>query len=178
MTRTEEISSLFLRWLDRFTPPTRLKANDQARQDEAESLFKVLLRSAPQTGYADWVAGVLLVTEGTMKTRAWPTVHELGAACANSRKKPTGPKEEVQFDHLRINANRIHAGESVGDGYLYGRAAHEMIAKGYILEGDLDRHRSSLFFGMKKIWGEQEALRIEFDLKRRHALAAEYARLT
>jgi hypothetical protein len=88
--RTEIIHGILSRWLDRYSPPVAMKDNRQAIQDEAEALLRVLLRFAPKEGYEGWVADALDRCAYGMKTRAWPTVGDLGAACSNLRKDRRG----------------------------------------------------------------------------------------
>lgn len=175
MSRTEEISNIFRRWLERFTPPQGIKSNPRAMQDEAESLFRILLRSAPREAYSDWVANVLSIAETAMKTRAWPTAHELGSACTGAMKHRQSSSEHTVFDPMIINANRIHAGDPVGDDCLYGRNAIDLVSRGLVSEADLDRYRSGMFFSARRTYGEAEALRIEGEMKHRHEMARNWA---
>ena len=88
--RTDTIRRDLGRWLDRYSPPQAMKDNPRAIQDEGEALLRVLLKFAPREGYEGWVADALDRCAYTMKTRAWPTVGELGAACSNLRKDRIG----------------------------------------------------------------------------------------
>ena len=75
--RDQHLADDFKRWLDRFSPPASIKGNGMAMQDAADALLRLILRKAPRDGYTMWLAEVLELTEATMKTRAWPTMHEL-----------------------------------------------------------------------------------------------------
>lgn len=169
--RNAEIARQFQDWLQRYTPPQGIKANPKALQAEADALLKVVLRFAPNDGYHGWVADALEQCAYAMKTRAWPTVNELGAACSNRRKEAreaftdnTTPKDD--FERY---AERIHQKLPVGDGWIYGRNAWELINRGLVTDADLQPYRSSLFFSMKDNWGEEKALAVEAEFKRRHA---------
>lgn len=170
--RTEEIARTFNRWLDRYSPPTSMKDKPQAVQDEADTLLRVLLRFAPQEGYEGWINRALDKLEYQMKTRAWPTKGELGAVCSNLRKdeamRAAPVTQEVKSD-LDIVAGRINNGDPVGDGWLYGKNALDLVASGKVSETQLRSYRSALFFSMRDVWGEGPAIEREAEMKRRHA---------
>jgi hypothetical protein len=88
--RTADISQRLSRFLARFSAPQGIRDNPQASQDEADALLRILLKYAPSGVEAGpWVDRALEACAMTMKTRAWPTMQELGAACANQRKSGT-----------------------------------------------------------------------------------------
>ena len=129
--RTEHIAAILRRWLERFSPPANIKDNPRAAQDSADALLKVLLRFAPQSAYEPWVNRALDQTEWQMKTRAWPTVHEIGAVCSNMRKDdPRAEVEQEKADPFESAAHRIREGKPVGDMWLYGHHAHQIVARG------------------------------------------------
>lgn len=170
--KTTEISQILTRWLERFTPPVGIRGNPRAAQDAADALLRALLRSAPQADYAPWVRDVLDRVEDQMKTRAWPTVAELSAACRTLRKDtPRGDAEPVEVDRFELAARRIRAKQPVGDEWIYGRDAHEIVARGLVSEGDLAAYRSGLFFQLRSAWGEDCARAVEAEFRRRHELA-------
>ena len=175
--RTDVIRRDLGRWLDRYSPPQAMKDNARAIQDEAEALLRVLLKFAPREGYDTWVSDALDRCAFTMKTRAWPTVGELGAACSNLRKEGShghsGPAVAWVADPVEINAKRINAGEAVGDEWLYGRRCVEILRSGRVTTDQIRRYRSAFFFAMKEVYGEAEALRREAEYKAKHAAAVE-----
>lgn len=169
--RTEAIAQIFRRWLERFTPPASIKGNGRAMQDAADALLRILLKFSPQDGYEPFVRGALDTVEMQMKTRAWPTVHELGAACSNTRKEMPTECESKTLDPHEIAARKIHANQPVGDSWVYGRGAHELVERGLVLESDLKRYRSVFFFQIKDVYGADTAMAMEADYRRRHELA-------
>lgn len=173
--RNSEIARQFQDWLQRYSPPQSIKANPKAMQAEADALLKVVLRFAPQDGYNGWVAEALEQCAYSMKTRAWPTVNELGAACSNRRKEAREAFTDLTKpqDDFERYAERIQKKLPVGDGWIYGRNAWEMLDRGLVTEADLQPYRSSLFFTMKDTWGEERALAVEAEFKRRHEEARE-----
>jgi hypothetical protein len=177
--RTAEISGIFTRWLERYSPPAQIRENERAQQDEAQALLGVLLRFAPQTGYADFVALVIDRVEFQMKTRAWPTKGELGAVCSNLRKegaKPTDITGGPDMSPPAVNARRMQRGEAVAEGWLWGVNACDLIATGLIDEPTMTRYRSAAFMARKAIYGEDAALGWEADAKARHQSAREARR--
>lgn len=168
--RQAEIAKTFAAWLESYTPPRNIAGKPEAMQREADRLLAVLVKFAPQEGYNGWVDNVLEQVSYQMKTRAWPTVGEIGAACSNARKdaRKTGPVPTVAMDVYELNANRMKASEPVGECYLYGREAVEMIARGLVDEATMTKYRSAAFFARKKAHGEESALRWEAEAKQRH----------
>ena len=171
--RTEAIAEILKRWLERFTPPAAIKSNPRAAQDSADALLRVLLKFAPQDDCEPWVRRALDAMEYQMQTRAWPTVHELGSVCNNQRKEVgTAPDRTSTIDPFAITARRINNQEPIGDMWIYGHHAHEIVARGLVRESQLAPYRSGLFFQMKDAWGEDHARAIEAEFRRRHAAAA------
>jgi hypothetical protein len=168
--RKSEIAGIFSRWLERYSPPASIKDKPQAVQDETEALLAVLLKMAPQDGAAAFVARALDRLEYQMKTRAWPTKGELGAVCSNLRKD--GPKGNANGDvdtrAVAVAARKMQASEPVGEGYLWGLCAVEMIAEGLIDEATMRRYRSGAFLSRKAQYGEAAALDWEAGAKARH----------
>jgi len=178
--RAAEIAKQFQDWAERLTPPQGIKNNPKAMQAEWDALLKVLLRFAPGDGYHQWVAEALDSCAMKLKTRAWPTVNELGAACANYRKERRGNGDSMPVqarDAFEINAARIHAKMPVGDAWIYGVNAVELINRGMVIEADLEPYRSGLFFALKDAWGHEKAVAVEAELKRRHAEAKSLTRI-
>ena len=171
--RTKIISEILGRWLEMFTPPASIKGNHRASQDAADSLLRVILKFAPQADYATWVRRILDEAEYQMKTRAWPTVHELAAVCSNRRKSDASSpgKDDVQ-DRFERAAIRINNGDPVGDLWIYGNHAHELVQRGLVRESQLVEYRSGLFFAMKDAWGEDHARAVEAEFRRRHDACA------
>lgn len=169
--RHAEIAKALTQWLESYSPPRNLAGNPEGLQRESERLLSVLTKFAPQDGYNGWVASVLDQCAYQMKTRAWPTVGELGAACSNARKSMPVTTTQTAFDPYELNANRMKAGEHVGEGYLYGREAVEMIARRLIDQETMTRYRSAAFLTRKQLYGEASALEWEADAKARHESA-------
>lgn len=171
--RQAEIAKQLTQWLESYTPPRNMAGNAEAMQRESERLLNVLSKFAPNDGYQGWVNSVLEQCAYQMKTRAWPTVGELGAACSNARKSMPAVDRPATFafDIYELNANRMKSGEAVAEGYLYGREAVEMIARRLIDHDTMTKYRSAAFFRRKDMHGEEAALRWEAEAKERHESA-------
>mgnify|MGYP007073189138 FL=1 len=81
-------------------------------------------------------------------------------------------------DSLQVNAERIKRGELVGEEYLWGRRAVQMIKMGMLLEETLEPHRQSFLEDYKALYSKEF-----FDLKvkelnTKHSLAKEQYTLT
>lgn len=175
--RTAEISGIFTRWLERYSPPAHMRDNSRAQQDEVTALLGVLLRFAPQNGYSDFIAKVIDQTEFQMKTRAWPTKSEIGAVCSNVRKSNLQGRTEMTFStdmsEEAITARKMQRGESVGEGWLYGINACELIRRGMVDQNTMAAYRSGAFLDRRATYGEAKALKWEAEEKARHKAAEE-----
>lgn len=172
MIRESEIAKTFAEWLQFYSPPRQIAQSPEMMQKESERLLSIIVKMAPHEGYNGWVGAVLDVVASNMKTRAWPTVAEIGAACSSQnkslRKSPDAAPQPTAMDVYELNANRMKAGEPVGEGYLYGKEAIEMIVRGLIDEATMTRYRSGAFFARKNAYGEEAALAWEAEAKQRH----------
>jgi hypothetical protein len=156
--RHAEINGIFTRWLERYSPPNSMRDNARAQQDEVEALLRVLLKFAPGSDAGQWVREVLDQLEYQMKTRAWPTKGELGAACSNLRKVAArSATSEHDLHPVEINAARMNAGEAVGEDWLYGANAVALATSGLVSGDTMRRYRSGAYFARKAHLGEAKA---------------------
>ncbi len=107
----------------------------------------------------------------THRGKEWPAVAVFVSAAGNVA--PKKRQESVDLDSAAINAKRIQSGKSVGENWIYGGGAAEMLRRGLIVEGDLDGYRSSLFFGDRNTYGEVRAAEYEAERRKRHRQAME-----
>lgn len=170
--RQSEITATLTRWLDRYSCPMNLRDKPQAAQAEAEALAGVLLRFAPQTEYQPFMNRVFSQLDYQMKTRAWPTVAEVSAVCSSVRKAAaiaSGTADsEKDMRPVAIAARAMAEGKPVGEGWLYGRMAVEMIAERLVDKTTMDKYRSGAFLHRKAVYGEPAALAWETEAKARH----------
>lgn len=178
--RKPEIAKLFTEWLDRYAPPLHLRDKPQAAQAEIDALIGVLLRMAPQTDYAPFIRAVTEKLDFTMKVRTWPSVQELGAACSNARKEMPRPIElsgdAVDMSPEAINSRRMMSGQPVGEGWLYGRLACDLIAKGIVTREVMERYREGAYRARAELYDVETADRWLAEATERHEAARELYR--
>ena len=81
-------------------------------------------------------------------------------------------------DSLQVNAERIKRGELVGEEYLWGRRAVQMIKMGMLLEETLEPHRQSFLEEYKSLYSKSFYDMKVADLTQRHKAAKEQYALT
>lgn len=59
-------------------------------------------------------------------------------------------RKDFVLDHLQINANKIKNREAVGDQYLFGLLAAELVDGGYVTEAELRPYREALLADIAK----------------------------
>lgn len=164
-TRNEVLHDVFVRWLDRYSPRRALQQNEQAMKDEVNALMRVVWKMAPKDDYENWLVRVTNQLDYQMKTSAWPTVAEIGAACSNQNKARVlnNPQSVQSFtlDPVGIAAKRMNAGELVGEGWLYGRDCVDLMKTGAVSHDTLRKYRSAFYFSAKDTYGEEKAKRME-----------------
>lgn len=108
------IAATWAAWLDRYSPPANLKANDTARQSEIDAHVAILARYTPGDRQSEWVARVTGALDRSMQTRAWPTIREIEAACMAIRREdaeaaPPSTQADARqsIDPFQIAAKRI-----------------------------------------------------------------------
>ena len=79
---------------------------------------------------------------------------------------------------LQVNAERIKRGELVGEEYLWGRRAVQMIKMGMVLEETLEPHRKSFLEEYQSLYSKDFYEMKVADLTQRHQLAKEQYALT
>lgn len=166
-----EVSGILSRWLERYSPPLAIKENARALQDEVDALLSVLLRFAPKEEAAPWVRLALDRMEYQMKTRAWPTKGELGAVCSNLRKEvrpQAAGSDEADRSPEAVIGRKMQRGEAVGEGWIYGRMACELIAGRHVDEATMAAYRSGAFLARREFYGDTAAHALEAEAKQRH----------
>lgn len=81
---------------------------------------------------------------------------------------------DTNGDPLKIAGVRIAHGKPVGEGYLFGRMAVDLLRSGYATMADLRKYRSALYFNEKSGLGEEAAKRNEDARLERHAYAEKF----
>lgn len=171
-SRNEYLSQYFNEWLDRFSPPRAIQNNPKAMQDDANSMLAIVNKYAPSQNYAEWLDKVLTDLGEGMTARSWPAPGELVKACKariEHREKPRG--EEWKLDECAAIGAAMKAGKPVGEGWLYGRSAVDLIKRGLVDYETMTAYRSAAFLSRKATQGEESALAWEAEAKERHEAA-------
>lgn len=172
--REAEIAKHLTRWLDRYAVPFHMRDKPEACQAEAESLARILCRFAPEMDYVPFLNQVFDQVDFQMKTRAWPTVADVAEACSNAQKRARltlQPAEESDVGPVTILAQKMKRGEPVGEGYLWGIAAVELIAERLVDEVTMRSYRIGTLNNRKATYGEEAALQWEAEARDRHEAA-------
>ena len=77
----------------------------------------------------------------------------------------------MTLDPLVITSARMQRGEAVGEGYLYGRLACELIQRGLVDKPTMTRYRSAAFLNRRNFYGQEAALAWEAERKAAHEAA-------
>ncbi len=159
-------------FLDRKSVPHNLDGKPEAQMDELSALVRAVLRYSPRVEYEDWWPRFEDRLDEECTTRGWPKVSDIKKAASGLR----GPvvklmAEGNETDPMKINAKRINAGDGVGDSWVYGRGAVELLRGDHVDLDTMRKYRSSLFFNAKAVYGENLAKKMESDLVARHRAA-------
>jgi hypothetical protein len=143
------------------TAMTRLRST-------AEAINKRLPASLNREGLEEVCSDIFQAVSENHRGREWPDV-SLFAKFAEERGQTAAQAAPVEyaFDTVQINLRRLRRGDALGDEWIYGRRAVELLGVG-VTEEELDAYRSGLFFNFKEVWGVEEARRVEADLRRKH----------
>lgn len=170
--RVEFLTEKLTAYLDRRSIPRNLADRPDARNAELSALVHTLVRYAPRQEYGEWWAKIEVILAENADTRAWPTQSEIKSAAgklSGSNTKHIADGSEI--DPLEVIAGRMNAGELVGDGYIYGKLAVDLVRRGLVSNDRMRQYRSALYFSSKKIYGEGEARRLEAEFVARHEKA-------
>lgn len=142
--------------IDEVSRMRRLKAT-------AEAINKRIAESSDPGSLADRVEDGFQKLMETTKARDWPRVEEFVKAM-----EATAPRSSGEITFALNPADKIRAGQPIGDSYIYGRAAVELIRDEGLTEDDFKPYRSGMFFAGRDAHGEDIARRIEGEMRLRH----------
>ncbi|PRX33970.1 hypothetical protein SAMN05216257_104105 [Meinhardsimonia xiamenensis] len=161
-------------WLERYQPP-RYLTTDEALQEEADTLLRVLLRTAPPHGVDLWIGRVLDLLDERARTRAWPMASEVKRAGLDARSQvpvPEGSGCDGDVGSwgwsLKVRARRVNEGAGFGEGDLWGRDALEMLRTGAVSQDVIAQRRRELVARWIEVYGEEAARRRLEEFERLH----------
>lgn len=161
-----------IRFLDRKTMPRRLEGKPVALDDEIGALVAATARHAPRgaDALAEWWPA-FEASLGEMCGGMWPTEKEISDAGRKHARAVRSEVADTDMSPAAINARRMARGESVGEHFIWGSGAVEMAAGRMVSEEVMNRYRSSWFFELVKLYGEDKAREMEAKAKARHEAA-------
>ena len=124
------------------------RANTDAMKTEAQFLVDRVIKLAPSRQYTDWFVDFEEALLGNLETRTWPTAKEISKAAKVLRQNVEiidyTQQEKYQPDELKINADRINRREKVGENYIFGTMADQMVRTGLLLKNSCNRTENIL----------------------------------
>lgn len=146
--RNNELKEKTLKMLGRLNAPRAVQNNDENMKSEAEFLCNQIIKLAPSKNYNEWFKDFEQNLLSNLETRTWPTAKEISkSAKAIAPKRPEFRElqpEKYQPNELKINADRINNGEQVGESYITGTLAEQMVRVGLVQESQLQPYKEYL----------------------------------
>jgi len=146
--RNEELKTKTLKMLGRLNAPRAVQNNDESMKSEAEFLCNQIIKLAPSQNYTQWFIDFETTLLSNLETRTWPTAKEISkAAKIIAPKRPEFKElssENYQPNELKINAERIKNGQDVGENYIMGAMAEQMVKAGLVAEKQLEPYKEYL----------------------------------
>tara|TARA_B100000035_G_scaffold197480_1_gene168743 strand:- start:3992 stop:4453 length:462 start_codon:yes stop_codon:yes gene_type:complete len=146
--RNEELKTKTLKMLGRLNAPRAVQNNDESMKSEAEFLCNQIIKLAPSRNYNEWFVDFETTLLSNLETRTWPTAKEISKAAKTiAPKRPEFRElapEKYQPNELKINANRINNNEPVGENYVMGAMAEQMVRAGLVAEKQLEPYKEYL----------------------------------
>ncbi|MCB5411801.1 hypothetical protein [Pseudogemmobacter faecipullorum] len=146
-----DLKSRLTRFLSRKQMPRRFEDKPAAQADEIGALLAVLIRNAPRhmealTAWWPHFEARLGEICGSM----WPTEKEIRDAAKIATQEapnPTGPAfSGADMREVAITARKMAANEPVGEDWLWGRGAVELIAERLVSRETMERYRKGAFW--------------------------------
>jgi hypothetical protein len=146
--RNNELKEKTLKILGRLNAPRAVQNNDENMKSEAEFLCNQIIKLAPSRNYNEWFQDFEENLLSNLETRTWPTAKEISkSAKAIAPKRPEFRElepEKYQPNELKINADRINNNEPVGENYIMGAMAEQMVRAGLVAEKQLEPYKEYL----------------------------------
>ena len=146
--RNEELKTKTLKMLGRLNAPRAVQNNDESMKSEAEFLCNQIIKLAPSQNYTQWFIDFETTLLSNLETRTWPTAKEISkAAKIIAPKRPEFKElasEKYEPNELKINAERIKNGQDVGENYVMGAMAEQMVKAGLVAEKQLEPYKEYL----------------------------------
>jgi hypothetical protein len=161
--------------LPRYTRPDHL--DDLAAKAEAADLVTDINAEIPvmaSEAFNGFLADVHSKLRRTYTRRDWPPIAAFVKAihaCRGERPSAATSKAEPP-DEYAIAAEKMRAGDLVGQQYIYGPKAKELEARGMVDDATFRKYRSAVFFALRGTYGGERAIAMEDELIRDHTACA------
>ena len=175
-----ELTMRIGRLLQRKEPRAKIRDNVQALKDETAALVGALRRNCPAKGDAlvDWWERFEAAI-GEACGDFWPNEKHVIAACkvaSQSMPKTRDTTGGWVLDPYAINGRRMENREPVGENYLYGQDACELIARGLVTRETMEAYRKGAYWARRNLYGREKADAWEAEQKARHESAKSWFR--
>ena len=147
--REIELKNRTMKMLARLNAPRAVTGNAEAAKTEAEFLCKRVNGLAPSRQINEWFDDFEEALLGNWETRSWPTAKQISQAAKEiAPKRPEfidyTQSKGYEPDELKINAERIKRNEDVGESYIIGTFAEQMVRSGLVTEEQLEPYKKYL----------------------------------
>jgi hypothetical protein len=176
--RTQRIEAWLSDFIELLDAPFAIRqdSNKQGRElsDIVEALNGCITSQINAEQFNSILDRIRKSLRASQDTRTWPTIKAFTKAAgeAATRKDITETNRVVAFDRHEIAARRIHAGESVGQSYIWGRDAAILEADGKVTEQQLEQYRQAIFTNICDLHGEKYAQKVIQELDQSHMISA------
>lgn len=180
--RIKTAASIITDFLRQYQRPSHLDNEAAMREIAAiaEEVNALVSTSSSPDEFKGRILDACRILRQTYTQRAWPMpahfIKAMEAVAAKVNKSVSADAKVATFDSAQqIAAQRIIEGEPVGDGWLYGRLALDLLSSGLVSESDLARYRETLRRSLERIYGPDKAALTVARLEQRHLDAIEVA---
>ena len=147
--RNDELRNNTMKLLARLNAPRAVQGNTDALKTEAQFLVDRVIKLAPSRQYTDWFVDFEEALLTNLESRTWPTAKEISKAAKDIAPKRPEIRDDTQPkgyepNELKINAKRIHNKEDVGENYIFGTMADQMVRTGLVTQEQLQPYRDYL----------------------------------
>ena len=147
--RNDELRNNTMKLLARLNAPRAVQGNTDALKTEAKFLVDRVIKLAPSRQYTDWFVDFEEALLTNLESRTWPTAKEISKAAKDIAPKRPEIRDDTQPkgyepNELKINAKRIQNKEEVGENYILGTMADQMVRTGLVTQEQLQPYREYL----------------------------------
>lgn len=169
-------ASVVTDFLRQYQRPSHLD-NDAALREISTIAEEVNALASTSLSPEDFKARIIEACRQLRKTymqRTWPTpahfikAMELVAIKANRTVTRDDPVTSLPTSSQLV-AKRIIDGEPVGDSWLYGKMALQLLSEGLVSQADIDRYRDGLRKSAEEVYSQGQVAEMFERLENRHA---------